>query len=106
MGCCSSKKFSIQKGQRPIYKQESLKAENSQMFNLSQEKCLDQQQEQETSGKPNLKTKKINKLISLKYQEEIIQNKDNLNAVDDEFFSSQNQHNLYRIEKRNSDSDY
>ncbi|CAK62377.1 unnamed protein product (macronuclear) [Paramecium tetraurelia] len=106
MGCCSSSKSTIKNVKKPIFKQDSLQSENSSIFIESQEKNKEQSQEQETCAKPSLNKKKTNQLICFQVQQDNIQNKDNLNAVDDEFFESKNQSNIYKIEKRNSDSDY
>ncbi|CAD8151111.1 unnamed protein product [Paramecium pentaurelia] len=106
MGCCSSSKSSIQNVQKPIFKQDSQQSENSSIFNESQEKYKEQQQEQETCAKSDLNKKKTNQLISFKVQQDMIHNKDDVNAIDDEFFESKYQSNVYKIEKRNSDSDY
>ncbi|CAD8062280.1 unnamed protein product [Paramecium sonneborni] len=108
MGCCTIKKVHSKNKEKVFCEPNIQESQNLQQpldQNL-QPKYQEQTMEKVTSEIQMVQKNNMNHLITLKENQYTVYNKDDLNAVDDQFFQDKHQQKPQEVEKANSDDDY
>ncbi|CAD8069262.1 unnamed protein product [Paramecium sonneborni] len=108
MGCCTIKQEHNKKKEKVFCEPYIQETQNLQ---LPQDQTLQSKSQEQTMEKVTFEIQivqknNLNHLITIKENQYTVYNKDDLNAVDDQFFQDKHYQKPQEVEKVNSDDDY